>query len=377
MGKLACYCLIGITLVCFGFADSALKQKSRELHKVDVNISGLQKKLAHAENKKQTLIRALKDTEINIGNLANDIRRTHKNLSFEKYLLDELNQKQIHYQRQLEKQTALLAEEVRAAYMLGSHQYLKLLLNQQDPNALSRLIMYYHYINALRIKVIKNLNNTITSMAANAKDIHRQTNQYASLFEKEQHQNLMLEQKNQQRKEILTKLNQTIKTRTDKLTTLKTNREKLQNLILKLKKTAEISKSYPKISFDHVKGKLHWPTKGVITKDFGYEIDASGTTFNGVFLSAPAGQPVYAIYPGKVVFADWLRGVGLLVIIQHGKHFMSLYGHDHALLVKTGQWVKQGQQIATVGKSGGYEKTGLFFQIRDDGRPLNPHKWCS
>lgn len=371
--------LLFLTLsASLSFAATTLEKKSEELQTVSQKIQGLSSNISHAKSKRQKSEEQLKVVEISISTISNVLTQTRKNLVFEKDRLHYLNQQHIQYNQQLQKQEVILGQQVRAAYMLGQNQYIKLLLNQKDPQSISRLLMYYRYINSTRIKIIKQLNKTLSDLTINQAAIKTQSDRYAQLFEKEQTQNLELQHRFKQRKQVLAELDKNIETKSEKLHQLILNRAELQKLITHLKqKSFAEHLTLPKVAFITAKGKLHWPTRGPITKDFGYVMDASGTTYNGVFIAAPTGQPVYAIYPGKVVFADWLRGVGLLVIIQHDKDFMTLYGHDHSLLVKTGEYVKQGQEVATVGKTGGYAKTGLFFQIRDDGRPLNPHTWCS
>lgn len=369
-----CLCLS----VSLSFAATTLESKARELKSITEKIQGLSSNITKAKTQRQTSEEQLKNIEISIGEISNVITQTNKNLRFEKDRLNYLNQQRILYNQRLQQQEVVLGQQVRAAYMLGKNQYIKLLLNQKDPQSISRLLMYYKYINSTRIKIIKKLDGTLAHLVTNQSDIRTQSDKYAQLFEKEQSQSLILQQRFKQRKNVLAELDHSIETKSERLQRLKINRADLQKLITQLKhKSALESFGLPSVAFTHMKGKLHWPTHGTITKDFGYAIDSSGTTYNGVFLAAPMGKPVYAIYPGKVVFANWLRGVGLLVIIQHDKDYMTLYGHDHSILVKTGQNVKQGQEIATVGKTGGYPNTGLFFQVRDDGRPLNPHTWCS
>ena len=376
---MVCLALIYFTLASsLSFAATALEKKSEELKSVTKKIQGLSSNISQAKSQRQKLEGQLKVIELSISNLSNHLVRTKKNLHFEKNRLHHLNQQHIEYDQQLQQQKVMLGQQVRAAYMLGENQYLKLLLNQKDPQSLSRLLMYYRCINSTRIKIIKQINKTLDELAVNQAQIKIQSDRFAKAFEKEQSQNLNLQHRFKQRKSVLSKLDKKIETKSEKLQQLIINRADLQKLITQLKRKSHAEHfTLPNIALARMKGKLHWPTHGPITKNFGYVMDDSGTTYNGVFISAPMGQPVYAIYAGKVVFADWLRGVGLLVIIQHDKNFMTLYGHDHSLLVKTGEYVKQGQEIATVGKTGGYLNTGLFFQVRDDGRPLNPRSWCS
>jgi len=128
--------------------------------------------------------------------------------------------------------------------------------------------------------------------------------------------------------------------------------------------------------FHKLKGKLHWPTKGKISKRFGSSRSGSNLRWQGVTLTAKEGSEVNAIHHGRVVFADWFRGSGLLIIIDHGDGYMSLYGHNQSLLIEPGDWVTVGEQIATVGNSGGKKHAGLYFEIRHKGQPTDPRHWC-
>lgn len=357
-------------------ATSALETKSQELQSLTAKIEGLTSVLTLAQTKKQTLQQQLKPIEISMGNIANQLTDINTKLKQEQQMLNQLQEEHLHYQQQLQVQKILLGQQVTAAYMLGKDDYIKLLLNQNQPQSISRLLVYYRYLNVTRIHIINELKQTLTDLANNQTQIEAQTAQYQNSLQQKQQQQVDLQQHYQQRQVVINELTEQINTKSQKLSQLKINQVELQNLINKLAQQPVIV-SAPKVPFAEMQGKLPWPTKGPITQNFGYVIDTSGTTYNGDFIAAPEGQPIYAVYPGTVVFANWLGGVGLLVIIQHDQDFMTLYGHVYSMLVKTGETVAQGQEIGTVGQSGGYATPGLFFQIRHDGIPIDPARWCN
>lgn len=376
------FLLFQISLICLIFsfchsalATSTLETKDQELENVKEKILGLTHILDRAQTQKQTLQQQLKPIEISIGDIANQLMLTNKKLQNKKDILAKLDQQRQNYQQRLHDQQTLLGQQVRAAYMLGQDQYIKLLLNQNQPQTVNRLLMYYRYLNAARINLINNINQTLTDLANNKNQIEMQSAHYSDFLQQEQQQQAAIKEQYKHRRFVLAALTQQINTKSKKLVQLKEDQTALQNLINKLKQQTVVI-IQPKVPFAAVRGKLPWPTHGAITRNFGYPIDSSGTTYKGVLLAAPMGQPIYAVYPGKVVFANWLGGVGLLIIIQHDQNYMSLYGHAHSILVKTGAYVRQGQEIGTVGQSGGSENSGLFFQIRHDGQPVNPHAWC-
>jgi len=369
--------IIFITLIfcnISAFAVTNLQQKSRELKAVTKEISGVNTHLRKATLQRGHLLADLKNIELDISHTSNQIRTTNHHLSNQKNILTTLEIQDQSLQQQISAQQLLLAKQVRAQYMLGQHQYIKLLLNQKNPDSLSRLVKYYRYISTARIKVITNMHTSLKKLQTNEQQIEYHTSELQHLYEKQsQEKNKQLNQFHQ-RQRVLTALNHNIKSNRERLHNLQANKKALTELILKLKqRSREIKGS--KVPIYSMHGRLPWPVKGKITRDFGVRMDDSGMTYNGIFISAPIGEPVRAIYPGKVIFANWLRGVGLLVIVQHSRHYMTLYGHDHSINVAVGQYVKQGQIIATVGKSGGIANSGLYFQIRDDGKPLNPDAW--
>lgn len=169
-----------------------------------------------------------------------------------------------------------------------------------------------------------------------------------------------------------------MQTKDQQLNTLLANKQALEQLVTQLNTPSPKTPVYqqPSQPFVNMQGKLTWPTVGQITQRFGSSVDQTSVTSEGVFISAPQNQPVRAVYPGRVIFAGWLRGIGMLIILDHGNGYMTLYGHDHSLFKKVGDVVKAGDEIADVGFSGGDQKSGLYFQIRANGQPLNPETWC-
>ncbi len=275
----------------------------------------------------------------------------------------------------LNQQQQLLAQQIRANYQLGKYQYVKLLLNQEDPNAISRLLTYFHYINKARVKIITKLNQALSALLDSKQKIVLHTEKLQTLINQQQQQQQQLITQQNYRQKVLQQLNASIDTKDKKLTMLTGNKSRLEQLINQLKESTW--QAQPKQPFAAMKHKLPWPTAGRPQNMFGQSIDNSTLTYNGVMIKAPLGQAIKAVYPGKVVFANWLRGFGLLLIIEHGQGFMTLYAHNNSLYKKTGDRVRSGDLIATVGNSGGNEQNGLYFEIRRNGKPLNPLAWCS
>ncbi len=356
-------------------ATSDLKTKTKQLQQVNTQITNLQQVLSSAKDKRRTLLNELKHTEVYIGQLANQLNTITQQLTVQQNELKQLQEQAKQQQLQLNQQQQLLAQQVRANYQLGKYQYVKILLNQEDPSALSRLLTYFQYVSRARIKVIGKINQTLSALLDSKQKIVVLTEKLQTLLKQQQSQQQQLMTQQNYRQKVLSQLTSSIDTKDKKLTVLTNNKHRLEQLINQLKQSAW--QAQPTQAFAAMKHKLPWPTAGRPQNIFGQQIDNSTLTYNGVLIKAPSGQAIKAIYPGKVVFANWLRGFGLLLIIEHGQGFMTLYAHNNSLYKKTGDWVKSGDLIATVGDSGGNDQNGLYFEIRRNGKPLNPMAWCA
>ena len=176
-----------------------------------------------------------------------------------------------------------------------------------------------------------------------------------------------------QQHKIVTHYDHLLQSNAQRIQRLNKNKAALENVINRLR--YQSAKGVNGQKFVKTKGHLLWPTQGKISEPYGHAM-AGNIKSNSVIIAAHSGQNVYAIASGKVVFSNWLRGFGLLIIIDHGNGYMSLYGYNRSLYKKTGDTVKAGDLIASVGQSGGQSKPGLYFALRHNNQPLNPSKWC-
>ncbi|MGE3920990.1 MAG: murein hydrolase activator EnvC [Gammaproteobacteria bacterium] len=363
---------------CVGFANehgNKINSKTNELHNVSQQIKGLQKSINKDRDKQTSLQKDLRNTEISISHISQAIINTDIQLKKQSTSLKSLLEKQLEQEALLNQRKTALLQNIKTAYMLGHHDYLKLLLNPDTPDKLNRMLVYYKYIDQAHLKIIKQLDQTISEIKNTQFDIRNHTIELQSLEAQQQKDQHKLSQKLIERKAILSSVENSITTKSQKLQELIANKRALEQLIKRLKVTS-FSFSQPSGSISKLRGKLLWPTQGRLTQHFGSLIPDTNMAANSVFIQAPAGQAIHAIYPGKVVFADWLRGLGLLLIIDHGHGFMSLYGHNHSLNKANGAFVNAGDIIAYVGQSGGNNQSGLYFQLRQNGQPLNPEQWC-
>ncbi|MEJ2114965.1 MAG: peptidoglycan DD-metalloendopeptidase family protein, partial [Gammaproteobacteria bacterium] len=290
----------------------------------------------------------------------------------------QLEEKQL--QRQLSKHHDILYAQIRSEYQYGGQQKLKLLLNQQEPEKLGRNLVYYDYLNRARLSEIDKARKVLHSVNAvqveirQAEDVAKQA-KLKLLSEKQ-----LLEEAQKHRKSSISSLSSNVSSEKEKLASLESNAKQLKDLIEKLRTALE---DIPVIDkgrgFSKSQGKLYWPVVGKPSNKFGQTRNSARNKMNwqGVFIPSKEGNNVRSIYHGRVAFAEWMRGLGLLIIVDHGDGYMSLYGHNQSLFKQVGEWVDAGEKLATVGNSGGNNKPGLYFEIRKQGSPINPAKWCA
>lgn len=372
--KFGIYCsaILFFSLPVSSFALSA----DNPLSKINLKIQSTQQDIIQEKNQTDNIQSQLKEAEINIGKINGEISDVNRQLTSAKKLLFLLTAKQTLLTSNLQNQNQQLATQLKTMYILENDYYLHALLNQDNFNDLTRNINYLKYFNQKRQQEIASIEHTLQAINANKAQIKKQTDELEALKKNKQAKQLELMDLQHSRKQILTDLNHTIKNKQQELIELSQNKNQLQKLVTQLANTTPTA-IQPPLSFDKMQGRLNWPTKGNIAEAFGQAIHGSELTNNGVLISAAEGQNVYAIYPGKVIFANWLKGYGLIMIIDHGNGYLSLYGRDSMLYKKVGETVNAGDMIATVGNTGGFEQSGLYFEIRHNGEPINPSNWCA
>ena len=238
---------------------------------------------------------------------------------------------------------------------------------------LSRVFIYYSYIQQAKIHAINKYYFLLKGLKKNKIEIRLQKQKLRRLKSKKQKKYNQIAHMKKKRRRLLDQINSQIKTKEQRLKALLENKKSLEKVINKIKKEKTLLSQFP---FYKLKKKMHWPTKGKIDYIYGHRIENSQLKNRGDIIYAKEGQNVHVIADGKVVFSQWLEGYGLLMIIDHGSGYMSLYGHNSSLYKKVGDFVKKGEVITAVGNSGGYQKPGLYFAIWHDGKPINPRLWC-
>jgi len=263
------------------------------------------------------------------------------------------------------------------SYITGRAEVFKLLLSQQSPSTLGRMLVYYDYLNRTRSARIAAVGADLDKLAALNADTQRVEAELKDLEAAQATQAAAVAKSRDERQAVVTRLESTIKDDSDAVAKLKGEEKRLADLVEQLRQLMAGLPVEGDQPFATLKGKLAWPVQGRLAGDFGQPRAGSVVKWNGVLLEATPGTAVRAVYHGRVAFADWLPGLGLLVIVDHGGGYMSLYGHNEALLKESGDWVQPGETIAQVGDTGGAPKPALYFEIRFKGEPVNPHAWIT
>ncbi len=353
------------------------KVKERELVDVRERISDLKESMDLSAAERDRLAAELQELEVAISEQRlrlKDIERQQTFATNKKQQLDaDLGEREAH----LDEESVELAAQIRAAYMSGSQEKIRLLLNQRDPATLGRLMAYYRYLNDYRVQNIAAVIEQIRKLDELRSQIAAEEARLDELGATRYAELTRLNESQEERATLLAALKKKINDEGQEVERLAAQEKDLTRLIAEL---TSILSDYPISSeqpFNEHKGKLTWPVAGTLLHDFGQPRVGGNIKWNGVVLAAPRGREVRAIYHGRIAFADWLAGMGLLVIVDHGDGYMTLYGYNETILKNAGDWVAPGDVIATVGDSGGQSQSSLYFELRSGTRPVNPRRWIT
>jgi septal ring factor EnvC (AmiA/AmiB activator) len=378
------YSLLSATLVIVATmpalaAEDTEAEREAEMARVKQKITQVKAALERDLGKKSSMVKELRSLELEVSGLARAVAELDAEIKGHNRQLSKLGKERKSLQADLASQRDALAGQIRASYALGRQERLKMLLNQEDPAAVGRVLVYYDYFNRARSEQIQQVRVSLQRLDSVERDIKSESLLLNAARERRQADKRELESSRNKRKTLLAKLEHEIKGKDDQLKRLQADQKRLAQLLLSLRDVSDAlaaGSSPTQRPFKQLRGKLPWPAAGRIIGDFGKQRASARINWSGVMIRANSGTEVRSISHGRVAFADWLRGFGLMLIVDHGDGYMSLYGHNESLFKEVGDWVEGGEVVATVGDSGGLDRAGLYFELRHDGEPINPRRWC-
>ena len=369
--------LTAIAFLLLSTASAGEKEDRAKLEKIGKDISKLEQSIKGQSRQQDKLAGELKKIELASADLNNKISTIQKQRAALNRELIQLEKQQKKLESLKHSQQQLISQEIVAAYRLGSEEPIKLLLNQEDPEKFSRSLKYYDYFLAARAEKLASYRQTHQQLETTKSDIASREQSLAESRQQLAIEQQTLRENRQQREQLLTSLGKQIQNSQQTLNQLRNERQRLETVLKALEQRAmQLAAPASKQPFSKQKGKLPWPVSGKLTQHFGAVRNAD-ITWSGWLMQAVEGLHVHSIHHGRVIFSDYLRGYGLLVIIDHGEGYMSLYAHNQVLLRETGDWVKPGERIARVGNTGGQADHALYFEIRHNGKPTNPKAWLA
>jgi septal ring factor EnvC (AmiA/AmiB activator) len=352
---------------------STKAQEQSDLESIQQQIKNKQTQINQQLQAAKKLQDNLKVVELQIAKSVVELSKTQVSLHDNQQKLSELRKVQKKYLASLDKQKSVLAKQIRSAYMTGNYDFAKMLLNQQDAANFERTITYYQYLNKARKSQIDNFNSLVKELQkVNAELIDNQSD-LKRLKGKQLEQQQTLKANQTQREKTFVAMRNAIESEEVKIAQLQINEKNLLEALTRAQqqtKKLDVTLS----GLNDFKGRLLMPAKGNLRKMFG-RFRQGQIKWKGVVINGTAGNSVIAIHDAKVLYSDWLRGFGLVTVLDHGDGFMSLYGHNQALLKQAGEVVEAGEAIALLGQSGGQSRPNLYFEIRHKGKPINPVSW--
>lgn len=391
-----------VVFLCFlalyqAHANSEVPEPVIELSEADTETA--------ADDKQKTSLNAqLAEIEKLYGNTAALLRTLNAKAETTNNNLSKIRKELTQLKTEVAKHNKELAGQIKAAHAMGQQEKLKLLLNQKDPALSSRMMVYYGYLNAARISKLNQLNNTLSQLTTLEQRQQEESTSLENVLSQQKSEQLKADDVKEKRANLLAQFSNDYLTNEQQINRLKESERKLKTLIASTDRSsddsmsavewvkeqlhhqtappvvnvasAETGESFPvlKGDFSELKGTLPWPVAGQLRNKTGNNTEVAGD--GGVLIDAKEGTEIHAVTNGEVVYADWLKDYGMLLIVEHGNDYMTLYAFNQSLYKKVGDKVEAGEIIATVGQSGGRSEPGLYFGIRKKGKPVDPIAWC-
>lgn len=362
-----------LLLLAAAEARCADADPEKELRQVRERIEQLQRSVRRDSDRRDALSGQLRGAEENVRGARIRLSEVRKRLAQSDARLRQLTAERIQNERRLDEQREALASQLRAAYMGGREEQVKMLLSQEDPAAFGRMLVYYSYLGRARVGRIDEIRALVAKLDEAAAEESRERERLEALEADRRRELSAVDTARDERSRALRAMNAQIRNNSDAIARLKRDAAALEKLVADLRKAMRDLPPTGGQAFEKVRGRLAWPVAGRLVARFG-QSRGGGLKWNGVMIESARGTEIRALYDGRIAYADWLPGMGLLLIIDHGG-YMSLYAHNEQLFKAAGDRVEGGEVVATVGDSGGRSAPGLYLEIRRGARPVDPIPW--
>jgi septal ring factor EnvC (AmiA/AmiB activator) len=360
--------------------DDDTEQLSPQDEAKRLQLENVQKKIRRSEQsienqrvKRNFLSNLLKKSEKEIADVARQLNTIKNDKKANQQEVSDLKAEQILLNSQKLENKKLLAGQLSSMYVTGDHDYTKMLLNQQEPGKFERVLGYYEFLNRARTQNIDRIETILFRLEQIDLQLIKALEQLNELEQEQLLKQSQLTKHQRQRKKTIATIRTRLKNESQQLGQLKTNEQELTAALKRIESLT--TQAIELVGLSHLKGKLVWPIVGNLNNSFGKQRRGS-LRWKGVVIRSATGTPVKTVHQGLVLFADWLKGFGWVIVVDHGEGYMSLYGHNQTLLKGVGEKVEAGEPIALVGKSGGQSRAGLYFELRHQGIAINPSSWC-
>lgn len=358
-----------LCVLLFSSAQS-IANNNEQLQQVKDKIAKQQQLLSNQKKTQRELTNALRSVETKLAKSAKSLHHTNQELTQVTQQQQQLLNKEHELATLKQSQQQTLSKQIKSAYMTGNNNVAQLILNQQKSSETQRLLGYYHFLNKARIDAIATLKVTLSELD----EVKQQLIKTASTLEQLKVNQLgtrsSLDSEKKSRDSALAKLNKSYLKNSAELERFQLSEADIKQLIAK----AQISKPAELNGLASFKRKLPRPSRGKTIHRYGTKRHGQ-LKWKGITINGKEGESVNAVHHGKVIYSDWIKGFGLVLVIDHGKGYMSLYGHNQALLKNAGDLVNSNEKIALLGQSGGQNEPGLYFEIRYKGKAVNPNRW--
>ena len=394
-------CLVTLSLlgvVSVSFADNKTEAAKKDISGIQKKINEIKQKLNKSEEEKHDVADALKKSETAISLANKELYKIKQEQKENESKLNQLKEQSLSIGEKLAQQQKQLGKLLYQQYAQGNQSYTKLILQSKSPSQISRDLKYQSYISKAHTKLIDDMQNNLNEIKQLDVQTTSALQRVAQLKEQQENERKKLQLEKSEKALVLKKLSKEIAAQRGQIKKLKRDEKRLSQLVIKLANIAKKQRQkanqqkpsevvtdnnqtpdnrYAGKKFASLKGKLKLPVQGQVTNQFGGKRKDSGITWKGLFIRANEGASVKAVATGRVVFAEWMRGFGNLIIVDHGSGYMSLYGNNQTILKNVGEDVNGGDSIAAVGNTGGNESNGLYYELRNNSVPFDPLKWSS